>query len=294
MNIHEIIGKSTPDFFRDRGFALFDAVFAAAVMAGLVLLFGRVSRARFLVNYSLRARLMVGIAAIAVVCGGGLLLRVGPVILLAFALIAIALLVFWVLRDLTNVGITNAFATTRQGVSADDSLRQVKRELVFLGIGAKKLTDSPEFDTMLLRCATANGRARFLLSSPQNPALEELARRNKRNDLSYRSRVKESIREIFARAAAAGLDLEVRLYHLNQEIALPHFRLMFIDDRLCVFSQLLWSAGEGLDNPQLVLRRNEDTAGSSLYQGYRDYFEALWELDTTSAVTAETIADWPA
>lgn len=294
MNIHDIIGNSTPEFLRDRSVALFDDIFATAVIAGLVLLVGRVSRARFLVNYSLRARLMVGIAAIALACGGGLLIRVEPVTLLALALGAIALLVFWVLRDLSNVGITNAFATTRQGVSADDSLRQVKRELVFLGIGAKKLTDSPEFEEMITRCAAAGGRARFLLSSPQNPALEELARRNKRDDLSYRSRVKESIREIFKRAGAAGLDFEVRLYNLNQEIALPHFRLMFIDDRLCVFSQLLWSAGEGLDNPQLVLRRNENTAGSSLYQGYRDYFEALWELDSTSLVTAKTIADWPA
>ena len=118
MNIHDIMGKSTPDFLRDRGFAFFDAVFAAVVMAGLVLLFGRVSRARFLVNYSLRARLMVGIAVIALVCGGGLLLRVGSVTLLAFALIVIALLVFWVLRDLSNVGITNAFAKTRCSVPA--------------------------------------------------------------------------------------------------------------------------------------------------------------------------------
>src|SRR3546814_9749019 len=84
---------------------------------------------------------------------------------------------------LSNVGITNAFATTRQGVSAEDSLRQIKRDLVFLGIGAKKLTDSVEFDAMLARCAASNGHAKFLLSSPQNPALEELARRNKRDDL---------------------------------------------------------------------------------------------------------------
>src|SRR3546814_18050448 len=96
---------------------------------------------------------MVGIAVIALVCGGGLLLHVGPVILLAFALIAIALLIFWVLRDLSNVGITNAFATTRQGVSAEDSLRQIKRDLVFLGIGAKKLTDSVEFDAKIGRAA---------------------------------------------------------------------------------------------------------------------------------------------
>src|SRR3546814_3518142 len=245
MNIHDMMGKSTPDFLRDRGFALFDAIFAAVVMTGLIFLVGRISRARFLVNYSLRARLVVGSSLIALVCCGGLLLHVVPVILLAFTLIAIALLIFWVLRDLSYVVITNAFATTRQVVSAEDSLRQIKRDLVFLGIGAKKLTDSVEFDAMLARCAASNGHAKFLLSSPQNPAFEELARRNKRDDLSYRSRVKESIRELFKRATEAGVDFEVRLYHLNQAIALPNFRLMFIDDRLCVFSQLLWSAELG-------------------------------------------------
>src|SRR3546814_2824069 len=98
------------------------------------------------------------------VCGGGLLLHVGPVILLAFALIAIALLIFWVLRDLSNVGITNAFATTRQGVSAEDSLRQIKRDLVFLGIGAKQLTDSVEFDAHI-------GRAHVRTPVPNPPTV---------------------------------------------------------------------------------------------------------------------------
>src|SRR3546814_15904345 len=120
MNIHDIMGKSTPDFLRDRGFALFDAIFAAVVMTGLIFLVGRISRARFLVNYSLRARLMVGIALIALVCGGGLLLHVGPVILLAFALMAIALLIFWVLRTLAPVRITTPFATTGTGCSPED------------------------------------------------------------------------------------------------------------------------------------------------------------------------------
>src|SRR3546814_4040564 len=63
--------------------------------------------------------------------------------------------------------------------------------------------------------------AKFLLSSPQNPALEELARRNKRDDLSYRSRVKESIREIFKRATEAGVDFEVRLYTSTKKSRCP-------------------------------------------------------------------------
>jgi hypothetical protein len=283
-----------PDFVRDRGFAWVDGLVVAIIIALLVYGGGRISRAKFLVNYSLRARLIVAIFFLAVLCAIGLLMQVKPALLLALAFLAFALLVFWVLRDLASVGITNAFATTRLGVSADDSLRQVKRDLVFLGIGAKKLTESHEFDAMLHRCAASGGSLKFLLSSPDNKALEEMARRNGRDDLSYRSRVKESIREIFTRASAARASFEVRLYNLNQEIALPHFRLMFIDDRLCVFSQLLWSSGEGLDNPQLILRRDENSAGSSLYKGYRDYFDTLWDLDTTVVVTADLIADWPA
>lgn len=293
MNVHDIVGKPLPEFLRDRGFALFDAVLAGFVMAVLIYVGNRVSQARFLVNYSLRARLMVAIALLAVICTAGVIFKLNAIILLIFAFLSVALLVFWVLRDLSSVGITNAFATTRQGVSADDTLRLVKRDLVFLGIGAKKLTSTDEFDAMLHRSAIAGGSLKFLLSNPGNSALEELARRNGRDDLSYRSRVKESIREIFKRATVAGAKFEVRLYDLNQEIALPHFRLLFIDDRLCVFSQLLWSAGEGLDNPQLVLRRNEDSAGSSLYKGYRDYFDTLWDLDTTIVVTPTLIAGWP-
>lgn len=294
MNIHDIFGIPLPEFFRDRGFALFDAVLATAILALLIYVGKKASGARILVTYSLRVRLMVAIGIVVVLCAAGALLNVGPTVLIIFAFATFTLMVFWVLKDLSSVGITNAFATTRQGVSAGDTLRLVKRDIAFLGIGAKKLTATDEFDSMLNRCAAARGSLKFLLSSPDNKALEEMARRNGRDDLSYRSRVKESIREIFKRATAAGATFEVRIYDLQQEIALPHFRLVFIDDRLCVFSQLLWSAGEGLDNPQLVLRRNQSSAGSSLYNGYRDYFDTLWDLDTTVVVTPELIASWPA
>src|SRR3546814_12848687 len=78
MNIHDIMGKSTPDFLRDRGFALFDAIFAAVVMTGLIFLVGRTSRARILLTSPLRARSLVGIAVIAQRCGARLLRHVWP------------------------------------------------------------------------------------------------------------------------------------------------------------------------------------------------------------------------
>lgn len=294
MSLEDIIGKPWSEFLRDRGFALFDAVVAAALLAILVFAYRKISKATFLVRYSLRARLTVALLILATLCLAGFFLKANAVVLLVFAFGSFGLLVNWVLRDLSKVGITNAFETTRQGVSAKASLEEVKRDLVFLGIGAKKLTETPEFDAMLRRCRSAGGSLKFLLSSPQNTALEEIAKQNGRDDLSYRSRVKESIREIFTRAAASGVNFEVRIYDLKQKISLPHFRLMFIDDRLCIFSQLVWSESEGLDNPQLVLRRNESSAGSSLYQGYRSYFDDLWELDTTLKVTQSMLDSWPA
>lgn len=294
MTIRDLIGKPLPEFLRDRGFAFFDAVAFALVMGLLFYVIKRLSKAKFLVKYSLRARLMSAISLLAILCVVGTLLSFNAIVLLCFAFLAFALIVFWVLKDLSNVGITNAFETTQQGISAADSLKLVKREIDFLGIGAKKLVDSSEFDATIRRCQSSGGRLRFLLSSPDNPALEDMALRNGRHDLAYRSRVKESIREIFNRASMAGVEFEVRLYKLDQEIALPHFRLMFIDNTLCIFSQLFWSANEGLDNPQLILLRNKNIAGSSLYQGYRDYFEVLWNLDDNDKVTPEMLTGWPA
>lgn len=294
MNIQDIPGKPWPAFLRDRGFALFDALVAAAVLAVLFYVYRKISKATFLVRYSLRKRLFVAVAILATLVGIGIALHADPFVLLGFSFIGFGLLVTWVLKDISKVGITNAFETTAQGVSALASLKEVKRELVFLGIGARKLTETSEFDAMLSRCKAAGGTLKFLLSSPENTALENIAKLNGRNDLSYRSRVKESIREIFTRAEVSGVDFEVRLYDLKQKISLPHFRLMFIDDKLCVFSQLVWNTAEGLDNPQLILKRNASSAGSSLYQGYREYYDDLWNLDTTVQVTASMLASWPA
>lgn len=292
--MHQVIIDALPEFMTDRGVALFDSLLATSVTGILILVARKASKARFMVRYSLRARLMAALVILACICSVGICFNLNFIVLIAFSFLGFSILVWWILRDLSRVGITNAFQTTAQGISATESLKQVKHDLAFLGIGAKKLTDTPEFESMIRRCKAAGGGLKFLLSGPDNPALEIMAKRNGRNDLTYRSRVKESIREIVTRAEASGVDFEIRLYELDQEIALPHFRLMFIDQRLCIFSQLLWSANEGLDNPQLILRPNADSAESSLYQGYRKYFDDLWNLESTKKVTPELIAGWPA
>lgn len=293
MNFQTIVGEPWSDVLRDRLLAQFDSLLAPVLLALLLWAYRRVANATFLVRFSLRTRLIAAIGVLALLCALGAALGAGGPSLLVFAFIGFTLLVFWILKDVSRVGITNAFETTARGVSAEASMREVKHELAFLGIGAKKLTETSGFDAMLGRCKASGGSLRFLLSDPENPALEEMARQNNRNDFAYRSRVRESIREIFTRATASGVTFEVRLYDMKQRTSLPQFRLMFIDGRLCVFSQLVWSAAEGLDNPQMILKRNRDSASSSLYQGYLEYFEDLWSLDTTRKVDAASLAAWP-
>jgi hypothetical protein len=230
MNIQTLIGEPWTDLLRDRLLAQFDSLVAPVLLCLLLWMYRRVANATFLVRFSLRTRLMAAIAVLALLCILGAVLGAGGRFLLVFAFVGFVLLVFWILKDVTRVGITNAFETTARGVSAEASMKEVKHELAFLGIGAKKLTETAEFDAMLKRCRASGGSLRFLLSNPENPALEEMAKQNNRNDLSYRSRVRESIREIFTRAAASGAAFEVRLYDMKQRTSLPQFRLMFIDD----------------------------------------------------------------
>lgn len=289
-----INGKPLAEFLADRGIALFDGVLAAAAFLLLVLGYKWLSKATFLVRLSLRTRITIAFVALALICVVGLWRGVDAWILVVFAVGSTFATVWWILNDLSKIGIINAFQTTKQGLSAERTLKEVRRELVFLGTGAKKLTSSSEFDTMLVRCRDAGGSLRFLLSSPENPALEQMAQQNNHNNLSYRSRVKESIREIFTRASRTNVKFEVRLYKLDQKVALPHIRLMFIDGRMCVFSQLRWTENEGLDNPQLILRPNKDQATSSLYQGYRNYFDDLWDHPATVVVDQAMLDSWPA
>lgn len=294
MNLQDFLGEPLSHWLRDRTNAQVDMLVGLLILALLGLAYRRMGRSAFFVRYSLLARVIVGLVIIAFVATVGLLVGGNAAVVLAATFLAFGLLVFWILRDVTNVGITNAFETTKQGVSAEASLKEVKAKVEFLGIGASKLTDTPEFDEMLKRCAMAGGTLKFLLSHPDNEELEKLAKQNRRHDKSYRSRVRESIREIHTRATAAGAQFEIRLYNLKQKIALPHFRLMFIDDRLCIFSQVFWSENEGLDNPQLILRPNQSRAASSLYSGYHSYFDDLWDLDTTEKVDIAMLDGWPA
>ena len=264
-------------------------LFSLAVLA----VFARWGSRPFLPLLSLRTRITLVLLSVTGMALGSIAWGLNPLIALAVWAIILLVGIQAILANLSRVGLMNAFATTRAGLTPEGSLKLVHSELAFLGIGGGKLTVSAEFAKALRRCADAGGQVRFLLSDPENPSLERLAKQNLRDDASYRGRVRESIREIIHKGGLAGVPCEVRIYRLENKLELPHFRLMFIDNSMCLFSHLVWNDAEGWDNPQLVLRKDTKKKPNSLYLGYQTYFEDLWNSTSVEAVTPEMLAAWP-
>ena len=63
---------------------------------------------------------------------------------------------------------------------------------------------------------------------------------------------------------------------------IPLFRLMFVDDRLCLVSYNAFGHGDGSALPQIrVGRRTDAQAHASFYYPFRRYFETLWDRAET-------------
>jgi hypothetical protein len=293
MNLQYLAGKPLPEFVRDRTFGLLDGLITTIIVAVFIYLLRRHLPTARLATLSLRLRVAIMTTITWLIILSFFVLGIAWYYYVPAAIIALYSSQFWILRDLSRVGILNAFETTRKGISADRSLDMVRENLDFLGIGGAKLTDSKEFNNMLDRCRQKGGILRFLLSSPDNPALDQLATSNSHHSRSYQSRVRESIREIITRTNKPGFNCEVRIYTLSHKIALPHFRLFFIDKKYCIFSQLVWNSSEAADNPQVILRRDSKNSSSSLYIGYMSYFDDLWNSSDTKVVDQALIDSWP-
>jgi hypothetical protein len=262
----------------------------SAIVAGAFLKWGKKP---FFPLLSLRTRVSIVIVLVSIFAATGLVVGLNPyLVLLACGVMALAGTQA-ALANVAGIGVLNAFSSTKTGITPEASLKLVNSEIQFLGIGGGKLTVSEEFMGALTRCASSGGEVRFLLSHPENPALEKLAKRNGRDDASYRSRVRESIREIINKAEMAGVSYEIRTYRLDNELALPHFRLMFIDNKFCLYSHLVWGAGEGWDNPQLFLSKETKDKADSLYLGYMVYFDDLWNSPAAELVTKDVLDSWP-
>jgi hypothetical protein len=185
---------------------------------------------------------------------------------------------FVVWRELDQfwqMGLVGADHRIEKGLDYKRSLALCSNSLDFLGVGASKLTrESEEFEGAINRCHRPNRPIRFLLCDPDNEELIKMAKQAGRDPNEYQTTVRNSLRTLAVFRLNREKNIEVRFYS-----ELPLFRLMFIDDSLCLASHYVFGEGDGSQLPQLHVRR---TIGyrrdnEALYYPFKLYFERTWE-----------------
>ena len=202
-------------------------------------------------------------------------------ILVLVVAVASIVLGWWALRGLFRVGLIDAFSRTSSGIEPAASLKLAHESIEFLGIGANKLTTDPEFEAAIRRCSSGgNGQTcRFLLTPPSNNFLETLALRNGGNATAYKDKVTESLK-IFANLKInKKLSLDVRFYKSGEGSEFQQFRLMILNDDLCLTSWTVWDDKLGMNNPQIILRRASKVADqkATLFKAFKEHFEVMWQ-----------------
>jgi hypothetical protein len=181
-----------------------------------------------------------------------------------------------VLTRFWEVGALWADLEVRRGFGYRAALKRCTKELYFMGLGASKLTHDEEFEPAIRRCNTnEGGTLKFLLIDPSNPVLTKAAQVADKRESKYNEVVGDSLRILTELRTRKRLNVEVRFYRVAFT---PIFRLMFIDDELCLVSYYVYGEGDGSQLPQLHLMRAPRGARepTSIYSAFKRYFEAVW------------------
>jgi hypothetical protein len=198
-----------------------------------------------------------------------------------FALLAVVIVLgfsVWELVSFWRTGLQGADPSVAKGLDYAKSLALCRNELWFLGIGAAKLSEQQNFEAALRRCSrveTGEVRVRFLLARPNSEFLRQAALQAGEAPDRYEHLVEDSLRRLARVLTDRAVKLQVRFY--PDRVFVPLFRLMFIDDRLCLASYNVFGHGDGSELPQIRVARNDDRDYASFYYPFRRYFEALWE-----------------
>jgi hypothetical protein len=178
-------------------------------------------------------------------------------------------------RRIWAVGIQAADTTISSGTDYTKALRLCKNHLDFLGTGGSKLTaERAEFEQAVRRCNRPDRPIRLLLLD-LNTGAEELQRAATQagfDKAEYRRRVVASLRVIADLKTNRSMNIEVRFYERKTE-----FRLMFIDDYMCLASYNIYGEGSGSQLPQLhLIARRGQRDVESFYYPFRTYFDRMW------------------
>ncbi len=255
------------------------------IALGVIVAIGGVVRWKLPVfSRSILVRCIASISIIALVAASCLVFGATPAVTAGILfVIATALLVHFSLL-LHRLGFVFFAEQTSKAIDAGASLRLARERFDFLGIGAHKLTQSDEFEDALVRCASGNVKARFLVSPEKNSRLEKAAQRNGYVADRYTSRVRDSVQDIIRVAESKKLNIEIREYN---EIAgdAQQFRLVFLNDDLCLMSWTVWDKSEGKANPQIALSKGgRQRPERTMYRALKDYFEDRWDAAGSNVI----------
>lgn len=180
------------------------------------------------------------------------------------------------LRDFWRVGFLSASRKITSGIDYRTALGLCNNELLFLGLGAGKLTSESEFVDAVSRChRIGEPRVRFLLISPDHPILKKAEMLAQKRDKSYSDTVKESLSKLSKMRADRALNIQIKIYNKSQ----PTFRMMFIDDSFCLLSYYVFGEGDGSELPQILIKKFDVNQRDvdSFYYPLRQYFMELWD-----------------
>ena len=188
---------------------------------------------------------------------------------------ALAWIIYRELDQFWSLGLVGADKEVRSGINYERALRMCSSSLDFLGIGAGKLrANQPTFEAALDRCNRPDRPIRFLLCRPTDAELRKIAKSAGHDAGTYQRGVIESLRALSHLRNDRERNIKVRLYD-----AFPVFRLMFINDRICLVSHyVLGKGGDGSEAPQLhIVKANTARDVESLYFAFQSYFERIWD-----------------
>ena len=179
------------------------------------------------------------------------------------------------LNVLWKLGILGADRAIAKGINYQKALKMCTDSFDFLGIGASKLVGvRDDFRLAVARCNRDDRPLRFLLCPPDHPNLLLVARRAGRPEAEYQATVKKSLSELRYLKKEKNFNIEIRFYS-----DLPLFRLMFINDNLCLASHYILGEGDGSQLPQLhILKRPIGKRDiDSIYYPLNRYFKKMWD-----------------
>lgn len=181
--------------------------------------------------------------------------------------------VWKMLNQYWQLGIISADFHTAQGLDYDTSLSLCHSRLSFLGIGGSKLTRSYGFENALLRC-NQDKPIRFLLLNPNDKTLVSAARRAGKDSQQYLKQVVNSLKKLKEIKENREVNIQVKFYKGR-----PLFRLMFLDNSLCLFGGYTKiGVDDGSQLPQVHLLNKYDQRDTTcLYSTLEKYYEDLWE-----------------